>query len=282
MAVPKRVADRILSGMKRLVPVIQQQKDRDISEADTVMLIKDLLSEVFGYDKYADVTAELCIRGTYCDLAIRLDGKMVELIEGKAIGIELNERHVKQANDYASNQGIEWVILSNAAVWQLYHVVFAKPIDKQLVAQIDLIRCDPRKEEDLELLYMLTKEGFKKGLHVDLRDKRDATSRFVMAALLLHNEDIRKAIRRELREMADISVPDEDIIKVLRDEVIKRDTLEGPLADEAASRVRRAGKKTARVDVKPVVTSEPSSNVDVMPADSSVEDTLKAAEQAGA
>jgi len=42
-----------------------------VSEADTITLVKDLLSEVLGYDKYAELTSEHSIRGTYCDLAIK-------------------------------------------------------------------------------------------------------------------------------------------------------------------------------------------------------------------
>ena len=52
-----------------------------MSEADTVKLVMDLLEQVFGYDKYADVTSEHAIRGTYCDLAIKIDDKLVQLIE---------------------------------------------------------------------------------------------------------------------------------------------------------------------------------------------------------
>ena len=35
-------------------------------------LVKDLLAEVFGYDKYAELTSEHAIRGTYCDLAVKV------------------------------------------------------------------------------------------------------------------------------------------------------------------------------------------------------------------
>ncbi len=58
MAMPNRVRDRLTSGLKRLGPIILQQKARDVSEADTVTLVKDLLAEVFGYDKYAELTGE--------------------------------------------------------------------------------------------------------------------------------------------------------------------------------------------------------------------------------
>jgi len=52
------------------------------------------------------------------------------LIEAKAINIELKDAHVKQAVDYAANEGITWVVLSNGAVWRLYCLKFGKPIDK--------------------------------------------------------------------------------------------------------------------------------------------------------
>ena len=57
MALPVKVRERMVAGLKRLVPIIHQQKARDVSEPDTVTLVKDLLSDVFGYDKYAEVTS---------------------------------------------------------------------------------------------------------------------------------------------------------------------------------------------------------------------------------
>ena len=239
MAVPNRVRERVMVGLKRMVPVIVQQKTRDVSEADTVTLVKDLMSEVFGYDKYAELTSEHSIRGTYCDLAVRLDDKLVQLVEVKAVGSALDDRHVKQAIDYASNQGVEWVILTNGSVWRLYQVIFAKPIDKRLLCELDVTSTDPKKEDCLECLYLFTKEGFAKGAHLELRDRQDATSRFLLAALLLHNDSVLGTIRRELRKVVDVLVDDDQIQKVLREEVVKRDTLEGPEAESAARRVNR-------------------------------------------
>lgn len=188
MAVPKKVADRIATGLKRMVPIVQQQRARDVSEADTVTLVKALLADVFGYDMFAELTGELAIRGTYCDLAIRLDDKICQLVEVKAVGLTLTERHLKQAVDYAANQGIEWVILTNGVVWQLHHVIFSKPIGNRLISEMNVVCLDWRKEEDLEQAYAFTKEGFKKGVPTALRDRQDATSRFLLAALLLNNE----------------------------------------------------------------------------------------------
>lgn len=247
MAMKNRVRERIVGGLKRLLPVVQQQKTRDVSEADTVTLVKDLLAEVFGYDKYAELTSEHAIRGTYCDLAVKLEDKLVQLIEVKSAGSVLDDRHVKQAVDYASNQGVEWVLLTNASVWRLYQVIFAKPIDKRLLAEFDLNVIDSKNDDHLELLYLFTKEGFIKGAHLELRDHQDATSRFLLSALLVENDAVVATIRRELRRVVDVLVDDAAIVKVLREEVIKRDSLEGPDAEAAIKRCCKAEVKSQRV-----------------------------------
>jgi hypothetical protein len=246
MAVPNKVRERMVAGLKRLVPIILQQKDRDVSEADTVTLVKDLMAEVFGFDKYSELTGEHAIRGTFCDLAVKIDGKLVELIEVKSAGTPLEDRHVKQAVDYGSNQGVDWVILTNASVWRVYQVIYAKPIDKRLLYEVDITALDLKKEESIERLYLLTKEAFVKGAHVELRDRQDATSRYLLAALLTQNDAVVGVIRRELRRVVDVLVSDEEIVKVLVDEVIKRDTLEGQPAEEAAKRVNKAEAKAAK------------------------------------
>jgi hypothetical protein len=246
MAIPVKVRDRLSAAFKRLIPIVQQQKARDVSEADTVTLAKDLMSEAFGYDKYAELTSQHCIRGTYCDLAVKLEEKLAQLIEVKAVGSALKDRHVKQAIDYAANEGVEWVILTNASVWRLYQVIFAKPIDKRLPAEVDLTTIDPKKEDQLERVFLFTREGFVRGVHIELRDRQDATSQYLLAALLIHNDSVVAAIRRELRRVVDVLVDDEEIVKVLHAEVIKRDALEGAEAEAAAKRVNRIEARTQR------------------------------------
>ncbi|MEQ1728805.1 MAG: type I restriction enzyme HsdR N-terminal domain-containing protein [Vicinamibacterales bacterium] len=207
-------------------------------------MVKDVLSEVFGYDKYAELTSEHSIRGTFCDLAVKIDGKLAFLIEVKAIGIELKDSHVKQAVDYAANQGCEWVVLTNGMEWRLYHVVFKKPIDKQEIASFDLSTVSAKSDGDLEKLYLLTREGFTKSALADYRDKKDATSRFMLAAIILHSEAVQSAVRREIRRVSEILVAPEDIDRMLRDEVLKRETMEGPAADAACRRVSKRSERS--------------------------------------
>ncbi len=242
MPVPKRVADRITATLKVYQGVLSQQRDRDVSEADTVTIIKDLLADLFGYNKYAELTSECSIRGTFCDLAVKLDGKLSFLIEVKAIGVGLKDGHVKQAIDYAANQGVEWVALTNGVEWRLFRVLFQKPIDKQEVAQFNLLQMSARNKADLDTLHLLTREGFSKSALADYTDRKEATSRYMLAAILLGSEPVKTALRREIRRVSEILVEPEVIEHMLREEVLKRDAIEGP---EAASATRRVSRKAA-------------------------------------
>lgn len=136
-SIPKKVTERLVAGIKKYQPILASAKARDIGEADTVTIIKDMLSDVFGYDKYSDLTSEYAIRGTYCDLATKIEDVLQTLIEVKAIGLDLKDQHVKQAVDYAANEGVEWVLLTNGVYWRVYRVTFSKPIDHELVVDID-------------------------------------------------------------------------------------------------------------------------------------------------
>lgn len=267
MAVPKKVTERIASRIKAFQNILQQQKARDVSEADTVTVVKDLLSDLFGYDKYAELTSEHNIRSTFCDLAVKIEGKLAFLIEVKAIGVELKDNHVKQAVDYAANQGCEWVVLTNSIEWRLYHVLFKKPIDKQEIAAFDLLAASGRNDADLEKLHLITREGFTKSALAEYRDRKDATSRYMLAAIILHSDSVQNAIRREIRRVSEIMVEPESIDKMLRDEVIKRETIEGPEAETATRRVQRSAaksivKSSEKDEVVVVVTPIPAPSLE--------------------
>ena len=244
--VPKKVAERITAGLKRFQPILASAKTRDVGESDTVMIITDMLSEVFGYDKYSEITSEYAIRGTYCDLAIKLDGTLQTLIEVKAIGIDMKDAHVKQAIDYAANQGVYWVLLTNGITWRVYKLVFAKPIDHDLVVEVDLCALNPRSASDSELLHLWCKEGWQRSVLGDFHIQKQALSRFFLGAMLL-TQPVLDVIRRELRRVSpDVKIETDQIAAVLAAEVIKRDVMEGDKAEEAKKKITKAASKPLR------------------------------------
>lgn len=282
MAIPKKVAERLVAGIKQFQPILASAKSRDVGEADTVTIVKDMLADVFGYDKYSEVTSEFSIRGTYCDLATKIDGALQTLIEVKAIGLDLKDHHVKQAVDYAANQGVDWVLLTNGVAWRVYRIVFAKPIDHEMVINIDFCALSPKNQNDLELLYLWCKEGWVRSVLGEYHNQKQALSRFFVGRMLL-SDPVLEVVRRELRRMSpDVKIDTAQIKAVLADEVIKREVMEGEKAEEARRKITRMATKQLRASTpKP---SGDASATDILPGASlkprndSLEDAAPAAE----
>lgn len=252
MTIPKRVFDRMTKMLAKYQQVLRIAKDRDVNESDTVMIIKDILADVLGYDKYLEVTSEFAIRGTFCDVAVKIDNKIEFLLEAKAIGLELKENHLRQALDYGANNGVQWVVLSNGIVWNIYKIKFEKPIGYDFVCSLNMLELDPKSEQDIEKLFILCKEGIVKDAREEYFEKRQSVNRFVLGELLLR-ENVLFEIRKQLRKMSEgVPVDIDDIQKVLKNEVIKRDVLEGDEAKKARDRINKFYRKQAKKNEKKV------------------------------
>lgn len=219
---------------------------RDVSEADTVTVVNDMLSDVCGYDKYLHVTSQYAIRGTYVDLAVKVDDHIRFIIEVKAIGIDLKDAHVKQAIDYAANEGIEWVVLTNGAHWRIYKVHFGQPIEKILVCELDAIGESAKSPEALECFGNLSREGFSKSAMAEFLLHKQVTNKFTVAAVL-QTDFILEVLRREIRRMSSGVKVEVDYLKsLLREEVIKRDLVDSDEAKAALQSIRRLQRAATR------------------------------------
>lgn len=244
--VPARVAERLSASIRRFQPIIASARARDVNESDTVIIVTDMLSDVFGYDKYTEITSECAIRGTYCDLGIKIDGKFLFLIEVKAIGLELKEGQIKQAVDYAANQGTDWVLLTNGECWRVYRIGFGKPITSELVLTLELSQINGKKNADLELVYHLTREGWAKSAIEDFHSRRQALSRYSLGALVL-SQPVLDVLRREVKRLSpDVRIDAEQIREALMLEVLKREVIEGEKAQEATRKIARAASRALR------------------------------------
>ena len=244
MNIPKKAVDRFIKTVPRFQKVLQAAKDRDVNESDTVSIINDIFGEVFGYDKFLEVTSEVAIRGTYCDLALKIDDKVHFLIEAKAIGSELKDAHMRQAVDYGANHGVQWVILTNGIEWRVYRIRFEQPINFDLVCNFDFLSLNPKDEKDQEFLFLLSKEGLSRNARDDFYEKVQSVNRYVIGSLIL-GEPILAFIRRELKRLSDgIKVEIDEVETIVRTEVLKREVVEGEEADAAKARVNKFHKKS--------------------------------------
>lgn len=242
ITIPAKVSAQLSSGLKKFQPILLKARAADVNESDTVTIIVDMLSDLFGYDKYAEITSEFSIKKTFCDLAIKIDGKVSLLLECKAIGMDLKDDFVRQATNYAADSGIEWVVLTNGVDWRVYKILFVKPIEKELVYEFDMTELNPKKQVDLELLYYLCRDSRSaksKNSLEDLHVQKQLLNKFIIGQVLC-SDFVLDAVRKQLRKFSgDLKPSIEELRSLITDEVLKREVTEGDKATEACKKVQK-------------------------------------------
>ncbi len=258
MKIPKKVSERFSKDLKKFQTVALSHKTKDVSEADTVTLVKDILSSVFGYDKYEELTSEQLIRGTYCDLAVKIEGKVKYLIEVKGAAIVLNNTHMQQAINYGVGHGIEWVVLTNSLDWKLFRIKFGQQYEVEEVSSFNLCGINLKSEDDLNKLFLLCKEGISSDAMDVYHQHTQLVNKFVIAQITI-SEPIVSSVRRELKKLfPELKVETEQILDILTNEVLKREVIEGDKVKETLAKIKKATSKIARQSAKKAV--EPPSS----------------------
>lgn len=258
LKIPKKVTDRFADQIKKFQAIALSHKSRDVSEADTVTLVKDIMADVFGYDKYSELTSEQQIKGTFCDLAVKLLDRIKYLVEVKAAGVTLNDTHLRQAINYGAHEGIEWVVLTNSIQWKLHRITFGKPVETEEVCSFDLTTINLRCEEDLRKLFLFCREGLSGDAMDIFHQHAQLLNRYTVAQVLLL-DPVLALIRRELRRVfPDIKVEAEQIADILRNDIIKREVVEGDKAVDAATKIKKIIQKAARASAKSDSANSPS------------------------
>lgn len=264
MKISKKTEERILANVPKFQKILAVAKARDLNESDTVVIITDLLAEVFGYEKYVEITSEMAIRGTYCDLAVKINDKFQYLIECKAIGTELKDMHLRQVVNYGANKGVQWIVLTNGIDWQVYRIRFEQPIAWELVMRFDLLAGSVKDEKFIEALLLVTKEGVEKCVREDLFEKIQCVNRFVIGAIIL-SEPVVSAVKKELRKLAEgIRIEDSEIAALIRDGVLRRDLIEGEEAASALAKISKMLKPAAPVKKEAPKPKDPIAAVPVV------------------
>ena len=250
LKIPKKVLDRFTTDLKKFQTVANSHKTRDVSEADTVTLVKDILANIFGYDKYEELTSEQQIRGTYCDLAVKIDGNIKYLIEVKAAAINLNNSHLQQALNYGANHGIEWVVLTNSLDWKLYRIKFAQPIDFEEISTFNLANLNLKSDDDLNKMFLLCREGISNDAMGQYHQHTQLVNKFMIAQIAM-SEPVVGLIRRELKKLfPELKVELEQISDILVNEVLKREVIEGEKVKETQLKIKKTTSKLSRQSTK--------------------------------
>ena len=152
--------DRVRAAVRRFARPLADLVARDANEGDTRLLVTDFLCDGLGYDKYEDFTTEYQVKGEFADYGVRIARQLVAFIEVKRGTTKLGAKHLRQVEMYAVNEGVEWMILTNGQVWQVWHLTPGMPVELDLALEVDLLGDGGPAQKPTPC--SLVKEGFKR------------------------------------------------------------------------------------------------------------------------
>lgn len=217
--------ERLRSHLRKMLTPLADLVARDANEGDTRLFVTDVLCDALGYDKYSDLTTEYRVKGEFADYGIRIDQQLVAFVEVKRCTTRLNQRHLRQVEIYAVNEGVEWLILTNGPQWQVYKLVAGLPVTIDLVLEVDLLAEGMTPAKAANALFPLTRKSFGRGQIEDLWRERAATAPKNLAEILLAEKVVDEA-RKELRRRTGLNIDSSDLARILREEVIRPELAE--------------------------------------------------------
>jgi hypothetical protein len=125
-------------ALKKMQPVMLESQQANLNEADTAQRLVIFFEEVLGYDPLTEISREAQVKDKYVDIALKIGGAVKMLVEAKAAGMDLRDRHIEQAKSYAAEANIRWVVLTNGVIWSLYHLTFEEGIEYERLFLADL------------------------------------------------------------------------------------------------------------------------------------------------
>jgi predicted type IV restriction endonuclease len=178
--------ERVRTAVRRFHKPLNDLVERDANEGDTRLLVTDFLCDGLGFDKYEDLTCEYQVKGDFADYGIRIDKQLIAFVEVKRCTQKLG---IRQVQAYAVNEGIEWMILTNGQVWQVWHLTGGLPVVVDLALEVDLLS-DVTAAQKADALFHLSKEAIKRRLLDELWRAKAATSPKSLASVILSDSVI--------------------------------------------------------------------------------------------
>lgn len=203
---------RISVALKKLTKPTLLMKEKDALEADTRHLVTDILVDALGYDKYENLTAEFAVKGDFADYGIRIDKQLQAFIEVKRVSQKLSASHLRQVESYALKEGVQWAILTNAQVWQAYHVTPVKGQQSEvtLIFEVDILDEALKPSVKADLMFLISKEGLSKGRLADYLSAQNAVSPKTLKPIFL-SDDVLAAVKKEIKRKTKHNIDSKDL-----------------------------------------------------------------------
>ena len=207
---------KVLESLKIYKRRYVKKQFNNVDESATRIMINMFLTDVLEYKELDEIKTEYAIRGEYADYVIQLKRKKQFVVEVKSAQLDLNERHLRQSLSYASNEGIDWILLTNGRVFQFYRVIFEKPMRTELLVDIDFSDASSKQMKQFaDVIVLFTRRSVEKNEHELFWQKSIALAPRNISKLLFC-EEVVKLIKRELKKTSTITFENDAIKDALR------------------------------------------------------------------
>lgn len=148
-----KVKNRLIKGTRKFQKVLNKSRNHSI----TIIIVMDMLQELFGYYKYSGITLQNNSINNSLILIAKIDHKPEFPILVYPIGFDLNQVPPQQVSYYNSIPAVDIVILTNGIEWNMYSKNGGSVL--KLSCEFDLLTLDPKQPPDIARLYNVCKES---------------------------------------------------------------------------------------------------------------------------
>lgn len=222
-----KAKERIKKHLRRMKTIVEQAKEDDKAEADVRTIVQDVLVNLLGWDQYANITSEQMIKAHYADFVVKTKDEELYVVEVKKANLKLKETHLFQAQQYAFNEGISWIVLTNGDDWQVYNLKFDTDLNIPKVSRVfslTISNNEMKPKEKSELLYLLTEEASRKHEIKDYYERRVALSGENLARHILSEPVINK-LRTQLNKVPKQRFTNKEIAESIAKYLFREETI---------------------------------------------------------
>ena len=133
--------------------------------------------------------------------------------------MSLRDRQIFQATSYGAYAGIKWALLTNALVWQLYHISIGDKIETDLIFTIDLM--DGLDDEEANCFYLISKHGMSRKNLLENRWKQISTLCCDNIVNAILTDGVIAKIRSTLTKQTGYRVTDDELRTAIEENILQ-------------------------------------------------------------
>ncbi len=133
-----------IAGLSECINVLRERVEKysnsPLKEAQTRLILIDPMLKALGWDASDPDQVDVehgTVDGKAVDYALKIDGRVVLLVEAKSLDDPLTDvKATTQVVGYASNEGVDWCVLTNGSTYRVYRSTEKAAAPDKLVYEV--------------------------------------------------------------------------------------------------------------------------------------------------